>query len=361
MTDKQMEKLLSMRPENALKVMGENSKILLLNGRDIFDAVIDEKIILMACNARIPLVIPGIMRAAEELDAIVGYELAKTEGNIDGGYTGQTPKQYVDTILGYAEDTGFSKPFFIHGDHTTVKATTDEEVDSSKALLQAEYDAGYTSFAIDASHVEMPYNIAATIYLATPIMKWGLGLEVEVGEIAGAAGRLTELSEAKTFIEALRMAKIYPNLLAISNGSKHGNYKPGEEVHIDLKRTGEIAEAIRKYNVAIAQHGITGTPLNLVGQFADYGIRKGNVGTTWQNIAHKHLPADLFEAMKKWAEENNRPIKHATRQFKKEIDSIPDKNKAEIADEAYMVAKEFIEAFRAVGSASLVAEKLAGK
>ncbi|MCD6594549.1 class II fructose-bisphosphate aldolase [bacterium] len=354
-----MEKLLAMRPENALKVMGENSKVLMMNSKHIFDAILDEKILIMVCNARIPFVVPGIMRAAQELDAIVGYELAKTEGNIDGGYTAQPPKKYVDTIVGYAEDIGFSMPFFVHGDHTTVKAKTDEEVDSSAALLQAEYDAGYTSFAIDASHVELPYNIGATIYLATPIMKWGLGLEVEVGEIAGAAGKLTELSEAMTFIEALRMAKIHPNLLAISNGSKHGNYKSGEAVHIDLKRTGEIAEAIRKYNITIAQHGITGTPLHLMGQFADYGIRKGNVGTIWQNIAHKHLPTDLFDAMKKWSDENNRPIKHATRQFKSEIDSIPDKNKTEIADEAYMVAKEFIEAFRAVGSASLVAEKLA--
>ncbi len=360
MTQQQVEKLLSMRPENAIRVLGNNSKILLMNSRDVFDAIFDDKIIIMACNARIPLVVPGIMRAAQELDAIVAYELAKTEGNVDGGYTGQSPKQYVETILGYAEEIGFTMPFFIHGDHTTVKKATDDEVDSSAILLKAEYEAGYTSFAIDASHVEMPYNIAATIYLAKPIMEWGLGLEVEVGEIAGAAGKLTTVEESVTFLQSLRLAKIKPNLLAISNGSKHGNYKANEEVHIDLKRTGEVAEAIKQWRIAIAQHGITGTPLHLVGQFADYGIRKGNVGTTWQNIAHKHLPADLFEAMKKWSEENNRPIKHATRQFKAEIDSIPDANKKAIADEAYVVAKEFIEAFRADGSASLLAKKLAG-
>ena len=358
MDAKVWEKLAKLRPENALKVIGENSKILLVNSRPVFDALLDEKIIIMACNARIPHVIPGIMRAAQELNALVAFELAKSEGNIDGGYTGQTPHQYVQAILNYADQIGFEMPFFIHGDHITVKKPTDGEVDSSWALIQAEYEAGYTSFAIDASHMEMEYNIAATVHLAKPIMEWGLGLEAEVGEIAGAQGKLTTVEEAKTFIEALRVAKIYPNLLAISNGSKHGNYAPGEEVHIDLKRTGEIFEAVRPYGVAIAQHGITGTPLNLVGQFADYGIRKGNVGTTWQNIAHKHLPPDLFEAMKKWAEENGKNIKHATRQFKKEIDSIPEENKKAIAEEAYQVAKDFIKAFRAEGSVSLLAEKL---
>lgn len=358
MTQQQREKLLSMRPENALKVLGAGSKILLMNSKHIFSAILDEKIIIMACNARIPHVIPGIMRAAEEMDAIVAFELAKSEGNIDGGYTAQPPKKYVDTILDYADYVGFTMPFFIHGDHTTVKKPTAEEVDSSAALLTAEYEAGYTSFAIDASHMQMEYNIAATVHLARPIAEWGLGLEVEVGEIAGAAGKLTTVEESITFLQALRLAKIEPNLLAISNGSKHGNYKPGEEVHIDLKRTGEIFDAIKHWGVAIAQHGITGTPLHLMGQFADHGIRKGNVGTVWQNIAHKHLPADLFEAIKKWTEETGKPIKHATKQFKNEIDSIPEVNKKAIADEAYVVAKEFIEAFRAKNSATLVAEKL---
>lgn len=360
MDQRQREKLLARRPENILKIIGEKSSLLVMNSRDIFDAILDEKMIIMACNCRIPHVIPGIMRAAEELDAVVAYELAKTEGNIDGGYTAQTPKQYVETIINYAEQVNLTKPFFIHGDHITVTKTTEEEIKSSEELILAEYEAGYTSFAIDASHNELPFNIAITVRLAQPIMKWGLGLEVEVGEIAGAAGKLTTVEEATTYIEAVLAGGLRPNLLAIANGAKHGNYRPGEEVHIDLKRTGEIFELIRKYRVSIAQHGITGTPLHLVGQFSEYGIRKGNVGTTWQNIAHKHLPLDLFERMKKWCAETGKDIKHATKQFKKEIDSIPDANKKAMADEAYVVAKEFIEAFRAVGSASLIGQRLAG-
>ena len=78
MTERQREKLLAMRPENALRVIGEESKILLMNSKDILRAIFDEKIIIMACNARIPFVIPGIMRAAQELDAVVAFELAKS-------------------------------------------------------------------------------------------------------------------------------------------------------------------------------------------------------------------------------------------------------------------------------------------
>ena len=348
------DKVIDMIPENVKKVVGNAAKIPVVNSRHVFDALIDERMIIMACNARIPFVIPGIMRAAEELDSVICFELAKTEGNIDGGYTGQTPAQYASTVFGYAEEVGLTKPFFVHADHTSVKNTSDEEFQSSAILIEAQIAAGYTSFAIDASHNPLPENTDITIRLAKPITENGFGLEAEVGEIAGMLGKLTTVDEAVSYISDLTDAGHSPNLLAISNGSKHGNYSAGEEVHIDLERTGEIFSAIRPYGVAIAQHGITGTPLSLVGKFADYGVRKGNVGTNWQNIAHANLPTELFEEMKKWAEKNGVDIKKATRQFKAELDAIDDKYKKKIADAAYISAKEFISAFRGEGSASRV-------
>jgi hypothetical protein len=58
--------------------------------------------------------------------------------------------------------------------------------------------------------------------------------------------------------------------------------------------------------------------------------------------------------MQKWAKENNKDMKAPTKQFKKEIDSIPDKNKKQIEEKAYQTASEFFKAFRAKGSASLI-------
>ncbi|MCK5833493.1 class II fructose-bisphosphate aldolase [bacterium] len=346
--------MLEMIPDNVKAVVGNSTRIPVVNSRHVFDALIDERIIIMACNCRIPHVIPGIMRASEELDAVVCYELAKTEGNIDGGYTAQTPSQYAATTFEYAERTALTKPFFVHADHLSVKNSSEEEYNSTAKLITSQIDAGYTSYAIDASHNPLQENTDITRRLARPISDMGFGLEVEVGEIAGLLGKLTTVEEAISYISDLCDAGHSPNLLAISNGSKHGNYSVDEEVHIDLERTAEIFTSIRPYGVAIAQHGITGTPLSLIGKFADFGIRKGNVGTNWQNIAHVNLPTTLFESMKTWAEVEGVDIKKATKKFKNEIDSIDEKYKKKIADEAYISAKEFITAFRAEGSASKV-------
>jgi fructose-bisphosphate aldolase class II len=353
-------KILNLRPEHIRQKLGSKSKVCLLNSHDIFKVLRDEKVIIMACNTRIKHVIPGILRAAEELDSIVALELAKTEGSVDGGYTAQTPQVFFETIIEYAEEIGFTKPFFIHGDHTTVKDTSLEALKSAREQIEAELEAGYTSIAIDASFNELEDNIRITTQLAELIRPYELGLEVEVGEVksAGQEGQLTTVKEASTYINALLDNGVRPDLLAINNGSKHGNYLEGEKVFIDLDRTREVFDAVRPKGVCIAQHGITGTPMTVVGKFADYGIRKGNVGTEWQNIAHQFLPKDLMDQMKKWASENKKDIKFTTREFKQQIDSIPQTNVKQVEQKAYQTACDFIKAFRAENLAGLVKAKL---
>jgi len=347
-------------PEHIRAKLGSKSKVCLVNGKELFRRMRDERFMIMACNTRIKHAIPGIMKAAQELDALVAFELAMSEGNVDGGYTGMPPGIFFETLVDYAERTNFTKPFVIHGDHITIKDTSDKAIGKGRALIDAELEAGYTSYAIDASFNQLPDNVKITNDLAKKIVEAGLGLEVEVGEIksVGSEGEITTVEEAQSFIEALVDHDIHPNLLAINNGSKHGNYLPGEEVHIDLQRTTDVHKAINKHGVDIAQHGITGTPLHLMYKFVDCGIKKGNVGTQWQNIAHEHLPKDVMDRMKQWAKEQGKNIKEATKPFKAEIDAIPEVNRKAMEDHAYREAKDFFQAFQAVGSASKLASKI---
>jgi fructose-bisphosphate aldolase class II len=354
------DRLLARRPPQVLAKLPANSRVCLLNSKDILTVLKSAPVIVMACNTRIKHVIPGIMRAAQELDAVVGFELARSECTLEGGYTGFTPQLYAETVIDYAEKTKFTRPFFIHADHITVKSTAPEAIASARELIEAQLAAGYTSFAIDASFNELPDNIKITTELARPIVEQNLGLEVEVGEIksTGQEAEITTVAEAADFIRGLRAQGIHPDLLAINNGSKHGNYLEGEKISIDLERTGEIYNAIKEFGVCIAQHGVTGTPLHLIGIFADYGIRKANVGTQWQNVAHAGLPEELMAEMRAWAAENKKDIKMAAKPFKDKIDSIPASFQQKIADQAFEEAKVFIQAFRAVGTASRVLEGL---
>lgn len=339
--------------------LGSRCTICLLNGRDIFTSFAQEAMIVMACNPRIKHAIPGIMQAAEELDAVVAFELTKTEGGIEGGYTGMTPAIFFDTIIQYADASGFTKPFVIHADHITVKDTSENEISEARQLIQTQMQAGFTSFALDASFNPLRDNIDILTALCPPILSAGYSLEVELGEVkpVGSDSELTTVEETEEFLSGLAARGITPQLLAINNGSKTGNYIEGQIVNIDLGRTKRIHQtAVEHGLVGLVQHGITGTPLRIVGKLAEYGIRKGNIGTLWQNVAHAGLPLDLMDSMRRWARENKCDIKYATKVFKDDIDSIPEENAKMIHDMAYREAKEFLTAFGAKGSAAKLAE-----
>lgn len=77
-------KILDLRPQIVREKLGSKSKVCLLSSRDIFSVIRDVPVVIMACNIRIKHIIPGIMKAAKELDAVVAFELAKTEGGLDG-------------------------------------------------------------------------------------------------------------------------------------------------------------------------------------------------------------------------------------------------------------------------------------
>lgn len=356
-----LKELLSRIPENLRIRLGSASTACPLSGRDVFLGLQHEQVIILGCNPRIPHVIPGIMKAAEELDAIVAFELTRTEGGLDGGYTGQTPESFCTKLLEYAETYRFTKPFIIHADHVTVLDTSDEELTAARQLIKAQIAAGFTSFALDASFSPLSDNISITAALAAPLQSAGCGLEVELGEVkhVGNESNLTEVAEAREFLSGLAEHGIHPQLLAIDNGSKSGNYLDGQAVRIDLVRTGEIFKVAREHGLAgLVQHGITGTPLRIVGRLAEYGIRKGNIGTLWQNVAHAGLPLDLMDAMRGWSRENGKDIKYATGIFKSEIDTIPQYNVQQIQDMAYREAREFLKAFHAEGSATRLAKAL---
>lgn len=269
--------LLAKRPLNVQARFG-TEPIGLVSGRDIASAAKETGAIVLAGNARNALVIKGLLKAAKDLNAPILIELAKSEST----YCGATYENIPDYALKYSAELGHGVVFGLHVDHYAIKGQ--EDLMRGVGHLTKIIANGFTSVAIDASHLDDYANLAATRDLGGWLPST-LGLEVEVGEIKGA-GELTTVEEALYFIGGLNAWSVFPDYLAISNGSLHGTYdtSAGISEGIDLTRTKEIADAIAPYGVSIAQHGISGTPFDKVTQFSKYGINKGNVATLFQNV-----------------------------------------------------------------------------
>ncbi len=363
-----------LRPENVRKRF-PNSVVPLVNGKTLIQAARNNKAMIMATNIRCRLPVEGIVSASMATKAPVLYEIAKSEL----GYTEFVPATFVEFIVEENERLGNTDvPFGIHADHLTVKKK--EEIEKVRELIADEMRAGFTSFAIDASHMENEQNLAATAYLAQPIIEAGLNLEVELGEIgakSGSAEGFTQPAEAKWFIGELVNKGIRPDLLAINNGSIHGTYFGAAHEGIQLDLTREIWNAIQPWSVDIAQHGITGTSLDKISTFIEYGIRKGNVGTLWQNVSfgmamnqngnamtnenreyikrpYRGLPDELWNDMWAWAVETGNTggdIKKANKVFAAQMNAIPTAYKRRISEHAYEEALRLFEATRSIGLA----------
>lgn len=338
-----------------------------VNGKSVWEALKNTPSIVMACNTRNPLPIPGIMKAAVELDAVVAFELSKREvylTNIEGLYpegdhslSGMNPESYAKIVSDYAQDYP-DLVYFLHGDHIQIKKVASQQIWEAQDLIKLQIEAGFTSFGIDPSFVPIPENVAIMTALARPVIENNLGLEAELGEITTEKG-YTTLEEATEYIGRLNDGGIVPDLFVINNGSKHGNYDPGEEVRIATDVTKAIYDAT---GIRIAQHGITGTPLDQIAKFAESGVLKGNVGTLWQNVVLENVEG-LEEKYKAWAEEKRRAlgleklgIEYANAVFLEETLNLSDDIKEKVTEAAYKEAKELLIAFKSQGTASIVNE-----
>jgi len=365
----------------------------------MFKSLLDKNTIIMTANPRIALVTKGIMRAAKEMDAPLILELARSECNLEGGYAGLTPAAISKITRDAAKELEFDM-WALHADHIGIKKGTDEDIEETKKLVDAQIAAGYTSFAIDASHLfnfqggnlreELADNIDATTKIGLHIKEGmgdkGYGLEVEVGEIGreDENGRvLTQPEEAATFIKALNENGVHPHFIAIANGSAHGNtYDTNgnliEQVSVDIEQTIAVAQALKDndLDVRIAQHGITGTPRDLIHNHFPHGdIVKGNVATFYQNIVwdiFKVYEPELYKDIWDWTianykekapEKNDNELfgkfsKFSIKEFFDRIYSVGEDTLEAIDAMCYAETLIFIKAFNGQGTAQAVRDSL---
>jgi hypothetical protein len=139
-----------------------------------------------------------------------------------------------------------------------------------------------TSIAIDASYLPDDENLLASIELNECVPSWA-GLETEVGEIKGSAG-LSTPEEALFLIRGLNAHDIFPDWIALNNGTTHGLEASDKGIQLDL--TLEIHRALAEYGVSGAQHGTSGNNSDRLRRIAsETATTKANVATALQMLS----------------------------------------------------------------------------
>ncbi len=267
------------RPPNISKLF-PNSRALIVSGKYI-DLALEAKgkAMTIAANGRNNFIIRGALMAAQRANAAIIIEIARSEG----GAKAYCPTNYwniarqVDQAM---NEMAITVPVAIHADHYGIKSEAD--IPFAKLEIPSLFDAGITSIAIDASHMMDDKNLLANLELNKFIPDWS-GLETEIGEIKGSQG-LSATPEAVFLIAGLNAHDIFPNWIALNNGTTHGIEDSGQGIQVEL--TAEIHEALRKYNVNGAQHGTSGNSSERLREIAEKThTTKANVATALQMLS----------------------------------------------------------------------------
>jgi fructose-bisphosphate aldolase class II len=267
------------RPPN-IKKLFPNSKALIVSGKVVDRAMMGKgKAIAMAANGRNQFVIRGALLAAQRANAPVIIEIAKSEGGAKA-YCAVNFWNMAMLVDAICNELGITIPVAIHADHYGIR--NDKELEAAKVEIPTFFEAGMTSIAIDASHLPDDKNLLANIAINPYIPRWA-GLETEVGEIKGEEG-LSTVEEALFLIQGLNAHSIFPDWIALNNGTTHGIEEKDSGIQVSL--TADIHKALEKYKVSGAQHGTSGNSSERLRQIAaKTHTTKANVATALQMIS----------------------------------------------------------------------------
>jgi len=267
------------RPPN-IRGLFPHSRALIVSGKVIDRAMLAKGgAMTIAANGRNHLIIRGALQAAQRAHAAIIIEIARSEG----GASAYCPTNYwniarqVDALC---NELAITVPVAIHADHYGIKKPADIPV--AMVEIPTIFEAGITSIAIDASHMPDAENLLASIELAREVPNWA-GLETEVGEIKGKLGLSTK-EEALFIIQGLNAHDIFPDWIALNNGTTHGLEASAQGIQVEL--TAEIHKALAGYAVSGAQHGTSGNNSDRLRAIAAQTYStKANVATALQMVS----------------------------------------------------------------------------
>lgn len=267
------------RPPN-ITTLFPNSRALLVSGKVIDRAMLAKgNAMTIAANGRNHLIIRGALQAAQRARAAIIIEIARSEG----GASAYCPVNYwnmarqVDALC---NELAITVPVAIHADHYGIKKEADIAV--AAVEIPTIFEAGITSIAIDASHMPDADNLLASMALARYVPSWA-GFETEVGEIKGKQGLSTK-EEALFIVKGLNAHDIFPDWIALNNGTTHGIEASAQGIQVDL--TAEIHKALAAYAISGAQHGTSGNNSDRLRAIASQTYStKANVATALQMVS----------------------------------------------------------------------------
>lgn len=239
---------------------------------------------IYSCCSANDYVIEAALECAKRDDSCVLIESTANQVDQNGGYTGMTPANFRDFVMGIADKVGFNKSrVFLGGDHlgplTFAGKNEAQAMEDAKELVRCYVAAGFTKIHIDTS-----------MKVASDDPEVRLSDEI----IAGRGAILAKVCEEtyqellKTNPDAIRPVYIVGSEVPIPGGAQDPN------AGMQVTRVEDFKATVKAFEDAFANEGLSDIWNDVIAVVVQPGVEEKDAGCTEYD---RSKAADLMAAI----------------------------------------------------------------
>lgn len=281
-----LDKLLSLRPTNAVARLGGKSLLPLLNPRDLLRALERHPTSLVTLPVVHPALIAPLLRAAREVDAVVGFSVLP-------GRERERVGKVVDALRDAAAETGHQRPVFVQAGPFSLGEGAGSALEVARGDVYRAVDGGATLIVLDPSGMDPQTAGNPCAEVAASAIERELSLEVV------APGSPEEL---RRLLDGMRAYGAGALLVRLSSGALQGEVTDGGgETPIDFGLLEQWKEAARAYDARLSVEDL-GSPLRALPSWTAAQVAKVEVGGALARVISGALGAGDGQSLRELAD-----------------------------------------------------------
>lgn len=282
-----LEKVLALRPGNAVARLGSESRVPLLNPRELLRALEGVPVALPCVPLLAKAALPGLLRAARSEDAVLGLTCPHPLADRSAA------ERFISAVREAAEDAEavHARPLFLQAGPIRVTQTDGASLEALREDLYRVVDAGFSLVSLDVSRLSPFEAEEAVRTVAGPLQERELALEVAV-PLAGEAGRV---DAARTLLSELARAKVRVHLLRVPARAL-GEGEP------DVSLLRSLVEVATEFEAGVTVGEVTASEVRLLPTYVAAGARKVDCSGPFERLTLGAWPAEAREQVRSRAE-----------------------------------------------------------
>ncbi len=288
-------RVLRLRPANVVTRLGQDSALPILDPQRIGRALCDKGVPLLCIPVLFPEAIAGLLRAARELDAVIGLSCPAIF---------ERPEA-AEAFMTALKDEGeglHRKPLFLQAGPLRLGSTESASRDQILMMTHRLLDAGFSLLSFDGSRLSVANSVQACRELVQVTV--GRGVAVELTAPRNAGGR-TSPEGLRNYLQSLEKAGVRPHFVRVGVSRAEGAPRPEG---LDTALISELAAVASSFQVELT---IEDRGRSTVSEFKGWvkaGARKVDAGEVFSHLVLGMLPEGVGAGLLAQAHESQTPV-----------------------------------------------------